>query len=141
MTTVATLVINLSGKMVKSTTAQYQREQAMLLAKSYTEYAIMAISANDRNATGNCLTDINGHNIIFNELQGGYRARVRISYIGHASEVNNCSATRVFSNSVTTATTPLNAIIDVYIDYKELDQVTSSIAPWITYHKRTLQKI
>jgi type II secretory pathway pseudopilin PulG len=58
MATVAVLILNLSGKMVKETTAQFQREQAMLLAKSYTEYAVMAVTANDRNGTGNCLTDI-----------------------------------------------------------------------------------
>ena len=33
MATVAAFIMNLSGKMVKGTTVQFQREQAVLLAK------------------------------------------------------------------------------------------------------------
>ena len=143
MSTVAMTVMSLSGKMVKGTTAQFQREQAILLAKSYTEFAVMAISANDRNATGgNCLTDINGDNIIRPESEGGFQARVRIAYIGD-SNVNSCGTvgTRIFSNTVSTLETPLNVIIDVYIGYKDFDHHDPANAPSITYHRRTLQKI
>lgn len=141
MASVAIFVMNLSGKMVKSTTGQFQREQAILLAKSYTEYAVMAISANDRNATGiNCLTDIDSNNVIRSESVGGFQVRVRIAYIGDAG-VSTCPAARVFSSSVTTTQTPLTAVIDVYVEYKPLDHHDPSNAPWITYHKRTLQKI
>lgn len=143
MATVAMTVMSLSGKMVKATTAQFQREQAILLAKSYTEFAVMAIGANDRNATGgNCLTDIDGNNIIRPESQGGFNARVRIAYIGDA-KVNTCGTvgTRIFSNTVTTLETPLSVIIDVYVEYKDFDHHDIDNAPWITYHKRTLQKI
>jgi len=140
MATVAMLVMNLSGKMVKGTTAQFQREQAVLLAKSYTEYAVMAVSANDRNATGNCLTDIDGNNIIMPELNGGYQVRVRIAYIGHASEVGSCAGTRIFSDDVKTTRSPLNIIVDAYVEYQDLDHHDPN-PPWITYHKRTLQKI
>ena len=145
MATVAVLVLSLSGKMIKETTAQFQREQAVLLAKSYTEYAVMAVSANDRN-TANCLTQINGYNIIRSEAQGGFQARVRIAYIGNA-EVNSCGTvgTAILSNTVTTAATPLNVVIDVYVEYKALDHHAYdgnlTDVPWITYHKRTLQKI
>ena len=144
MATVAILIMNVSGKIVKETSAQFQREQAMLLAKSYTEYAIMAVTANDRNGTGNCLRDIDGLIKIDNSstatvAQGnGYQIRTRIAYIGQISEVGSCASTRVFSNTVTTERSPLNIIVDVYVDYKDLDNIT---APWITYHKRTLQKI
>jgi hypothetical protein len=141
MATVAMLVMNLSGKMVKGTTAQFQREQAVLLAKSYTEYAVMAVSANDRNTTGNCLTDIDGNNIIMSESNGGYQVRVRIAYIGHTSEVDSCAGTRTFSGDVKTPLSPLNIIVDAYVEYKDLDHHDPDNAPWITYHKRTLQKI
>ncbi len=141
MATVSMTVMSLSGKMVKGTTAQFQREQAILLAKSYTEFAVMAIGANDRVA-GNCLTDIVGDNIILPESEGGFQARVRIAYIGD-SNVNSCGTvgTRVFSNTVTTPETALNVIIDVYIEYKDFYHHDPSNAPWITYHRRTLQKI
>ena len=138
MATVAILVMNTSGKIVKETTAQYQREQAVLLAKSYTEYAIMAVTANDRNATGgNCLTDIDGS--IGSPSDGeGYSIRVRIAYIGHNAEVGSCAATRIFSKAVVTPRSPLNIIVDVYVEYKDPDNTNS---PLVVYHKRTLQKI
>ena len=137
MATVAMLVMNMTGKMVKETTTQYQREQAALLAKSYTEYAIMAVTANDR-TTNNCLSDIDG-TVGSNPASGnGYRIRARIAYIGHNAEVGSCPATRVFSSSVVEPNSPLNIIVDVYVEYKEADNTS---APWVTYHKRTLQKI
>lgn len=147
MATVAVLVMSLSGKMIKETTSQFQREQAVLLAKSYTEYAIMSVSANDRNTTGNCLTQIDANNIIRSEALGGFQSRVRISYIGDAANVGSCGTvgTNVFSNAVTTVNTPLNVVIDVYVEYKALDHHAYDgdfdDVPWITYHKRTLQKI
>lgn len=138
MATVAMLIMNVSGKIVKETTAQFQREQASLLAKSYTEYAIMAVTANDRNNTTNCLRDIDGDVGSDPDNGAGYQVRVRIAYIGNATEVGNCTPIRVFSNSVLTVNTPLNIIVDAYVEYKDPDNTSG---PWITYHKRTLQKI
>ncbi len=138
MSTVGVLIMSISGKIVKETTAQFQREQSVLLAKSYTEYAILAVTANDRNTTTNCLRDIDG-SIGTNPSNGdGYRIRVRIAYIGNIGEVGNCATTRIFSNSVVTVNTPLNIIIDTYVEYKDPDNTSG---PWVTYHKRTLQKI
>lgn len=137
MATVAMLVLSLSGKIVKSTTAQYQREQAMLLAKSYTEYAILAVMSNDRNGTGNCLYTINGTIGNSPTTGNGYRASVHMQYMGNVQEVGNCGG-RILSNSVISARSPLTVIVDTYIDYKDPD---NSSAAWLTYHKRTLQKI
>ena len=137
MSTVAMFVMNLSGKMVKETTTQFQREQAMLLAKSYTEYAVMAVMANDRNATtGKCLYTIKGK-LGTNPGSGeGYRARVHLAYIGTEKEVGDCGG-RILSKEVTTEKTPLTVMIDTYIDYKDPDNTVQ----WRTYHLRTLQKI
>lgn len=141
MATVAMLIMSISGKMVKETTTQFQREQAALLAKSYTEYAIMAVTANDRNATAtNCLSDIDG-TIGAPDDGEGYKIRIRIAYIGHASEVDSCAIIRKLSNSVITPRSPLNIIVDAYVEYKEPDHPDSANAPYVTYHKRTLQKI
>ena len=135
MATVAIFVLSLSGKIVKSTTAQYQHEQALLYAKSYTEYAILAITGNNR--TTSCLKKING-SIGINPAQGkGYRVRTYIAYIGLPSEINSCPGTRKLSLNVTTSNTPLTAIIDVYVYYKDPDNT----AHWRTVHRRTVQKI
>lgn len=138
MSTVAVYIFNLSGKMIKGTTTQFQREQAMLYAKSYTEYALMSVMANDRNTTGvNCLYTINS-NIGSDPSNGnGYRARVHLQYIGSTLEVGTCGG-RILSQAVTTELTPLTVMIDVYIDYKDLDDINGQ---WRTYHKRSLQKI
>ena len=142
MATVATFILNLSGKMVKGTTAQFQREQSMLLAKSYTEYAIMAVTANEHNTT-NCLNTITGN---YGSAAGfsGYDIRVEISYIGDddnfgTGSASNCS--RILDDTVTTEKSPLNIIVDVFVSYKELDHRDGALAPDITYHKRSLQKI
>jgi len=128
----------LSGKMIKETTNQYQSEQAQLYAKSYTEYAIMALTANERNVTSNCLEDIKG--TIGDPSNGnGYSVRVYISFLGNGigkGDVSNCS--RVLSNSIKTVKSPLSVIIDVYVDYKDPDNTSGA---WFTYHRRTLQKI
>jgi len=136
MASVAAFILNLSGNMIKETTTQFQREQAMLLAKSYTEYAVMAVMANDRN-TENCLYTIEG-NIGTSPITGnGYRARVHLNYIGIPEEVGSCGG-RILSQAVTTPKTPLTVMIDVYIDYKD---PYNTAGAWRTYHKRTLQKI
>ena len=134
MASIGAFVMNLSSKMVKSTTAQYQREQAMLYAKSYTEFAIMAVMSND--ASTNCLENING------TAPGGYTIDTRISYIGDTrggGRIASCAAARRLGTSPA-ATTPepsLHIIVDVYVKYDDPDIPGAPI----TYHKRTLQKI
>ncbi len=138
MATVAVFIMNLSGKIVKETTTQFQREQAMLLAKSYTEYAVMAVMANDRNTTGvNCLYTIKGDIGSSPSAGNGYRARVHLGYIGNTQEVGSCGG-RILSQGVTTEKSPLTVMIDVYIDYKDPDNTNGE---WRTFHERTLQKI
>lgn len=136
MASVGALVMSTSGKIVKTTTAQYQHEQAILYAKSYTEFAIMAVTAHDRNTSANCVETINGS--IGDPASGnGYRVRTHIAYIGPASQIGTCSATRRLSTNVNGANTPLTIIIDAYVDYKDPDNTTQ----WRTVHRRTVQKI
>ncbi len=137
MATVAAFIVNLSGKMVKGTTAQFQHEQSVLLAKSYTEYTIMAVTANEHNSS-NCLNNING---TFGDDGAGnplYTVNVDISYIGNADLHGNCNT---LSNGVVTEKSPLSIIVDVFVSYKDLDHPLGAGAPDITYHRRSLQKI
>jgi len=143
MASVAAFIMNLSGKMVQETTAQYQREQSILLAKSYTEYAIMAVTANEQN-TSNCLNNITGS--YGNDGAGGfiYNIDVNISYLGNGRALadgglhGNC---RPLTNTIATPKSPLNVIVDVFVHYTTLDHPDGAAAPKITYHKRSLQKI
>ncbi len=133
MATVAMYIMDISGKMVKETTAQYHREQSMLLGKSYTEYAIMSVMANEHNST-NCLNTITG-------AYGIYNININISYICNGRLDASC--TNTLSDTVTTPRSPLNIIVDVFVSYQDQDHpnTTASPAPNITYHKRSLQKI
>jgi len=123
-------ILSLSGKMVSETTAQFQREQSMLLAKSFTEYAIMAVTANEQNSS-NCLNTITS-DITF------YNIEVDISYIGRDLD-NSCN--NIISKDVKTEKSPLSIIVDVYVRYQIPDDPRGASAPYITYHKRTIQKI
>ena len=137
MATVSIFVMNLSGKIVKSTTTQYQHEQAELYAKSYTEYAVMAVTGNNRSI--DCVENISG--TIGTPANGnGYRVRTRIAYIVNGTEVDTskCNDVRVLSTGVATQDTPLNILVDVYIDYKDPDNTGG---PYMTVHRRTIQKI
>jgi hypothetical protein len=142
MASVGSYVMGLSGKTVKETTAQFQREQSMLLAKSYTEYAVMAVMANDANIS-NCLQTIQGNNVIRQESDGGFDITVQIAYLGNGNgRLGNCDGVRILTNA---ADYPLNIIIDVYVKYKDFDHHAFDgdfdDVPYTTYHKRTLQKI
>lgn len=139
MATVAAFVMNLGGKIVKSTTMQYQHEQAELYAKSYTEYAVLAVTGNNRTA-GNCLKRIQG-SIGTSPINGqGYSVYTYISYIGPKTVIGTCPKTRKLSTSVVTVKTPLTVIIDVYVYYKDPDN-SGKGTPWFTVHRRTVQKI
>lgn len=136
MAIVAVFVMNLGGKIVKSTVNQYQHEQAELYAKSYTEYAILAVTGNDRGT--DCVENISG-TIGTPTTGNGYRVRTRIAYITNATvNTSNCSGTRVLSTAVTETTTPLTIIVDAYVDFKDPD---NSAGPWMTVHRRSVQKI
>jgi len=129
MSSVAVFITNISGKMVKATTTQFQREQAALLAKSYTEYAIMAVTANEQNST-NCLNTIQGS-------YGDYSIVTTIYYIGTNTAIDT-SCGNILDNTVITNDTPLNIIVDVNITYPDYDHPDDLN---MTYYKRSLQKI
>jgi len=164
MATVAMLVFNLAGKVTKNTVVQYRTEQAALLARSYTELAVMAIMNHDRSTSNTCIQDIDGkiNSIIpgqtplagVSDANGGYSVETRIYYIG-----NNlpCSSSRELTDSATYSATTIQSpkyndipgsgdtlaavIIDVYVSYKDPGVDDPANAPNITYHRRTLQKI
>ncbi len=134
MATISIFVMSLSGKVVKATTAQFQHEQAVLYAKSYTEYAILAVTGHDRSTK--CLQTVTGTI----SAGGGYSIRTHIAYIASASELGTCAGgVRQLNNAaLVTTDTPLTIIIDAYVDYSDLDNPSG---PLLTVHRRTVQKI
>jgi len=154
MASLTALIMNVTGKTVKATTHQYQKEQAMLLARSYTELAILYALYYDRNSTSSCLEKITDHfGIIGN---GGYDVIINIKYLGNDTLLDGCTKTILSNGNIGTASDSLNIatwvdnnsslginntislIIDTYISYKDFDDPSDRN---ITFHRRTIQKL
>ncbi len=139
---VASYIFYASSSISKEGGIQYQQEEARVLARSYTEYAVLAVSGNQRSG-GRCINEI--HADIGNPNIGqGYRIRVYITYIGNARYVNSCR--NVAATLANTDVDTLSIIVDVYVEYKDimhpsLNNRFSSYIPWQVYHRRSIQKI
>ena len=154
MATVSALIMNVTGKTIKATTNQYQKEQAQLLARSYTELAILYVMHYDRTTTPNCLETISDH---FGATgNDGYDVTIKIKYLGNDTLLDGCTQTILANGNIGTASNTLNIatwidnystlginstislIIDTYIKYKDFDDPSNRD---ITFHRRTLQKL
>ena len=165
MTTVSMLVFDMAGKIVKGTTIQFKKEQAMLLAKSYTEYAIMAVINYDRDAPSDCIETIDAEINSLNAGEtpsasvtaingGGYKVETKLYYLGNnlpcnqSAKLNNSTDASRSNTVITTnygragkADAIAAVIIDVYVKYKDPSAIAPTNSSWITYYRRTLQKI
>lgn len=106
----------------------FYKEQAKLLAKSATEFALLAIGAHDRTATGNCLSDINMSYSDNGEKL--FDIRVSMRYFGLTT------ITCPSFGAITTPESEGTVLVDVTITGTD---ATSSSTP-IQYHRRTIQK-
>ena len=143
MASISSLIMNVTGKTLKATTLQYQKEQATLLARSYTELAIMYVLHYDR-TTGDCLENIMDH--FGASSPNGYDVTIKLHYIGNGDLLNGCTQT-LSPLPATTGTwastslgfyTTVSLMVDTYISYKVFDDPSDKN---ITYHRRTLQKL
>ena len=140
MASVGAMVMSLSGKMVKETTTQFQKEQAILLAKSYTEFAVMAVSANGQRST-KCINTIQSKPKT--PILGLYTIKIDISYLSNNKVLpNNLKVTSKCNNelsiNIKDPKSPLSIIVDAYVSYKDTDNRNGQT---FTYHRRSLQKI
>ena len=135
MATLSSLILGLVNKTVKATTQQYQKEQAILLAKSYTELAILYVINYPR--TTDCLKSINSH---FGPASpNGYEIQSTIKYIGKASEVVNCNTeTLAALNGTSGFDESMSIVVDTYVRYIGYNDIQERNS---TYFKRTLQKL
>ena len=146
MATVTSLIMNVTGKTVKATTQQYQKEQAALLARSYTELAILYVMHYDRSST--CLEELNDH---FGDASNGYNIHINIKYLGNDTRLAKCNnniesdgsfdlttKNATWTNNTNGFNKTISLIIDSYITYKDFDDPSNRD---ITFHRRTLQKL
>jgi len=139
--TLGSFIMNLSGKMVQETTSQYRKEQAILYAKSYTEFAIMTATSEP------CVRKITASvdNTQEQVKKGyGYFVDIRIHYVG-----TNSTCTNTVGNGIITDTRAQENIIliDTYVRYRDPESIGArnalawSVDPGITYYRRTLQRL
>ena len=128
------IMINMTSQTTKRTGDIYFQEQAHLLAKSATEFALLAISGHNR-AGGNCLTSINI------EYPGAGAASIfdintTIRYIGLASLGGTCANNDSLIDNITTAESNGTMLIDTYVTTSANVQLTEPVR----FHRRTMQK-
>jgi len=137
-------MMNMTSITTKRTEHMYFKEQAQLLARSATEFALLAISGHDRAATGNCITNINSQ---FPAAAPFFDINTTIRYIGVLNVPNaTCTgyiASPFASGNAISPESEGTVMIDVYVSSIE-NQV--GVAPGlqlgqeIRYHRRSLQK-
>ena len=119
------LMLSFTTTTAKQTGDIYLKEQAELIARSATEYAILKISGNDW-SNGECVNNINDLN--------GYKnfdINITIYYFGKALP-SNCN---ILDNNLYTEESNATALIDVFVS--KTDPATREK---IRFHKRTIQK-
>jgi len=140
--TLMALMMSMSTTSVKRTTNLYLSEQAVLLARSATEYTLLAISGTDR-ATTNCLTNLS---LTYNPDGGNgnqlFDIAVSINYIGLSGGTGankECTPAQNFilNANVSAPESKGSALIDVVVT----SHANLNIGETIRYHRRTLQKL
>lgn len=121
--TVMVLMISLSTTSVDRTTNIYLKEQSRLMARSATEYALLAASGHDY--SGNCLENID---MDYN----GYAVNMQLRYIGNGL---NCNDAHTIDDNITTADSNGTVIIDTRVSFPARPDQN------VTYTRRTIQKL
>jgi hypothetical protein len=145
LATISALVLNTAGQISQNTVLQYRQEQAALLAKGYTEFAILSVLKHDKGTAAtplDCVENING--TVGNDFNdgSGYKAEVKIYYIGNNLPCSSAVGNNRILNTANisgTGTDPYapHVLIDTFIKYKDPINLDENI----TYHRRSLQKI
>lgn len=129
LTTIMALTLNLTSQTTKQTTDLYLREQAVLLAKSGAELALLKVSGWNR-ATSGCLTSVNavyptsGASKIFD-------INVSMRYIGL-----NCGGAADYIPTIVTPESNGTVLMDVTVT----SDPSVTTEP-IRYFRRTIQKL
>ena len=128
--TISALSISLSTQSVKQTTDIYLKNEAELLLRSGTEFAMLAMSGYPDYNTS-CLETIN---MTYNST---YDINVTIKYIGTNM---HCSVANTLDNNISTADSNRTVIIDTVVTTNPALTTDGTIPEQIHLHRRTIQK-
>jgi len=140
-------MLSMTAVTTKRTEHMYFNEQAQLLARSATEFALLAISGHNRAGNTDCVT---GTTSVFPAGAPYFNVRTTIRYIGlNIPAANQVVGNPCFDNTYILEPTPSPAtptyppqsegtvLIDVYVTSINPNL---NIGETISYHRRTLQK-
>ncbi|WP_333803758.1 type II secretion system protein [Sulfurospirillum sp.] len=135
--TIGALALSFSTLNVKQTSDTYLREQAELLVQSGTEYALLAISAHEINATNGCLNTINAQ--FPNTATPLFDINISINYLGIGLPASNVARPcQKFSESnISTIDSNVTVIIDTIVELTPGNNISTEP---IRLHRRTIQK-
>lgn len=135
MVTIMGLMVSMTAQTSKRGADLYFREQAQLLARSATEFALLAISGHERSVSTGCVNRINARYPATNPI---YDINTTIRYIGFPnsgfSAGTNCNR---YIDTIQTAESNGTVLIDVYVT---LDTAAAGTTEEIRFHRRTMQK-
>lgn len=133
--TLGALALSLSTTTTKQTSDLFLREQAELLLQSSAEYALLAISGHEINATNGCLNTININYPATNTL---FDINITINYLGNGLPAGCMTfdglTTGLSSSNIDTNESNRTVILDIVVRDHNL-----STEP-IRLHRRTIQK-
>ena len=124
------IMVNMTAQTTKRTADMYLQEQAHLLAKSATEFALLAVSARDRNLNG-CVNQIN-----IAGPSGNFDINTTIRYIGLSALGGTCAGAGSYINTIVTPESNGTVLIDTFVTSTAIARVTEQIR----FHRRTMQK-
>ena len=133
--TLMAVMMNMTANTTKKTENLYFTEQAHLLAKSATEYALLAISGHNRDlggANSSCIETIASQ---YPAVGPYFNINTTIRYIGLGN--NGTCGTSSFVDNIDTNQTRGTVLIDVTVSGIEN---SLRLNQNIVYHRRTLQK-
>ncbi len=130
LATLGALGLSLSTQGVKQTTDIYLKTQAEFLARSVTEYAIMAVTAHEINVANGCLNQVNA-TYPANGAGAMFRMRVDIRYFG----VGFPAGCNMMDDNVSFADSNKTMQFDTYV----WSDNNISTEP-IRFHRRTIQR-
>lgn len=127
------IMLNMSSLANKRTGHIYFTEQAQLLAKSATEFALLAISGHDRGAANPCIQTVTSTYPAVNPF---FDITTTIRYIGLGGLGGTCAANS-FVNAINTTQSVGTVLLDVTVTSR--DNILN-LGNTIRYHRRTIQK-
>jgi len=126
MSSLMAVMLTLSSQTLKQTGNIYLQEEAKLLARSATEYALLAISAHKMDTKHKCVENINMHYPVY----PSFDVNVSIYYIGKNLP---CDKSHILDNNISTKESNVTVIVDTFV-------TSSDTQENISYYKRTIQK-